>query len=450
MHAYQARGAFLCAAVMTIFPSALAAQHEEHGGMPDQAAGPMDHAMWSTEVGAGWSLLGMAQVFPIVTFGAPGREEGSALRETAFYLTQPAIMANLERHDARLALRTTLNLEGLSQEDGELTFGGWGEGFIDKRHPHTLLHELMLSLNAWDVLGGEGSLSAGKGFAPYGTDDPMARPGLKYPTNHHLSQLLERWTVNAVYLRNGWSVEAGLFGGAEPEGPYDLSNIESFGDSWSARVARRWGAGHGSTAAWEASASFGRVVEEHHEETNTTDQWNVAVRHAHNYDFGEVYALAEFSRSDPEHDEHYFSALAEAQLSLGRHQPYVRLEYATRPEFPRDGAPGSDDFFRYDHDAEAVGATRWTIVNLGYNFLATRGMLSIRPFANTQFHRVRLERGPATLAPDALFGADSVWSVSLGARIFAGGDPMRMGSYGVLDAMTSMHRMMGDDLHDGH
>jgi hypothetical protein len=32
--------------------------------------------------------------------------------------------------------------------------------------------------------------------------------------------------------------------------------------------------------------------------------------------------------------------------------------------------------------------------------------------------------------------------VSAGARIFLGGGPMRMGSYGVLDAMTQMNRAM--------
>jgi len=430
--------------ILALAATPLAGQHEEHGAMPGQTADAMEHDMWSIDLGAGWRLLGMAQAFPIVTFGAPGQAEGSALRETAFYLTQPATMFNVESPGSRLSLRTTLNFEGLTLEDGELTFGGWGEGFIDKRHPHTLLHELMLSVNLWNVAGGEASISGGKGFAPYGTDDPMARPGLKYPTNHHLSQLLERWTLNGVFLRSGWSVEAGLFGGTEPEGPYDLSNIESFGDSWSARVGRRWGAGHGPAAAWEASASYASVTEEHHDQEVTTQLWNMALRHASAYDFGDLYTLAEFSRGQGEHDLDYFSALGEAQLLLGRHQPYLRVEHATRPEYPRDGAPGSAGFFRYDHDEEAIGATRWTILNVGYNYLATRGTVSIRPFVDTQFHAVSRERGPATLEPAALFDADSFWSMSLGARIFLGGDPMRMGSYGILDAMTSMNRMMGD------
>ena len=33
------------------------------------------------------------------------------------------------------------------------------------------------------------SLSAGKGFAPFGTDDPMSRPIFRYPVNHHLAQI---------------------------------------------------------------------------------------------------------------------------------------------------------------------------------------------------------------------------------------------------------------------
>ena len=431
----------LLGAAFTVFAVPVHGQHADHAPAMGDSASHAAHEMWTAELGSGWRLLAMAQAFPIVTFGAPGEEE-SPLNATEAYLTQPAIMANIESPGSRLALRTTLNFEGLTLADGELTSGGWGEGFIDKRHPHTLLHELMLSVNFTDVLGGEASISAGKGFAPYGTDDPMARPGLKYPTNHHLSQILERWTVNGVFLRDGWSVEAGLFGGGEPEGPYDLSNIESFGDSWSTRLAKRWGAGHGPMAAWEASASYGRVVEEHHGEEEITRLWNLALRHGLAYDFGDVYGLVEFSRSDPVEAEGFFSLLGETQLTAGRHQPYLRIEYATRPEYPRDGPAGTDEFFRYDHGAHAEGATRWLITNMGYNFIASRGALSIRPFVNAQHHRVSLERGPATLEPDALFGTDSFWSVSLGARVFLGGDPMRMGSYGVLDAMTAMNRMM--------
>ncbi|MHB1170797.1 MAG: hypothetical protein ACYC28_16095 [Longimicrobiales bacterium] len=412
----------------------------------------MMHRMWMQPLGGGWNLMGMAQAFPVVSTSL-NADDGTSLDKTELYLTQPAAMFNVESPGSRVTLRTTLNFEGATQPDGELTFGGWGEGFLDKRHPHTLLHEFMLSVNFWDVAGGALSISGGKGFAPYGTDDPMARPAVKYPTNHHLSQILERWTVNGVYLNGGWGLEAAVFGGAEPEGPYDLSNIESFGDSWSARLSRRFGGGMGPMAEWEASASFGRVREEHDGEAATTDLYNAGLRHDRMYSFGSVYGLVEGSVSRPEEGDGYFSVLGETRLEIGSHQPYYRIEYATRPEYAREGAPGTDEFFRYDHDAHAIGSTRWLINTLGYGYELTGYPVSARPFVELQYNRVSAEEGG--IDPIDLFGKRSFWGLSAGLRVFLGGDPMRMGSYGLLDAMTSMHRgmpmsMPADGQHTGH
>lgn len=422
------------------------ASHDAAQTSHDAAQTP--HSMWMQSLGGGWSLMGMAQVFPIVST-APGAADGSALDATEFYLTQPATMFNIESPGSRFTLRTTLNFEGLTLPDGELTSGGWGEGFIDKRHPHTLLHELMLSVNLWGFAGGDLSISAGKGFASYGTDDPMARPAVKYPTNHHLSQILERWTVNGVYLNGGWSMEAAVFGGAEPDGPWDMSNIDSFGDSWSARLARRFG-GVGLMAHTEVSASFGRVREEHHDEAVVTRLYNAAVRHERGSSYGDVYGLVEGSMSDPDDDEGYFSLLGEAQLRAGAHQPYARVEYATRPEYDREGAPGTADFFRYDHGSHAIGATRWFISTLGYGYELTGYPVSARPFVELQYNRAGAERGG--IEPVELFGTDSFWGLTAGFRIFLGGDPMRMGSYGILDPMTAGHRggAAGADAHTGH
>jgi hypothetical protein len=404
------------------------------------------HQMWMLPLGGGWNLMAMAQVFPVITWGAPG-ESGSPLHRSETYLTQPAAMVNLESPGSRFVFRFTPNFEGLTLPDGELTFGGWGEGFIDKRHPHTLLHEMMLSFNVWNPEGVSFSLSGGRGFATYGTDDPMARPGLKYPTNHHLSQILERWTLNGVVLWRGWSAEAAIFGGEEPTDPWDhFGNLHSFGDSWSARVARRFGEGFGPLAPWEVSASYGVVREVHHGREETTFLTNAAVRHAGSHAFGELYGLVEASRGDTEGDS-YFSVLGETQLGIGRHQPYLRVEYATRPEYPRLGAAGSDDFFRYDHDDHAIGATRWLISTLGYGYRGTDFPFSVRPFAELNHHRVSHERGPATLDPQALFGTNSFLSLSAGFRMFVGGGPMRMGAYGVLDPMSAAHAVGGAHAH---
>ncbi|HWK89037.1 MAG TPA: hypothetical protein VNP72_03555 [Longimicrobium sp.] len=409
--------------------------HAAHGAAGHAAAG---HEMFSTRVG-GWNLMGMGQVYALGTRGAPGLD-ASPLTETEAYLTQPVAMVNVESPGQAFTLRTTLDFEALTMPDGELTFGGWGEGFIDKRHPHTLVHELMLSANLWNAAGGSLSLSAGKGFAPFGTDDPMSRPPAKYPTNHHLSQVLERWTLNAVYLRGPWSVEAGLFAGAEPEGPYDMSNYHDFADSWSARVVRRFG-GTGTRAHFELSGSYALISERHGDEHEHTSLANAYFRHQGGHGRFTLYNLVEASRSEP-HGDHqgYYSLLGETLATVGRHAPYARIEFSTRPEFARESPTGGEGFFRYDHDAEAIGATRWVITTLGYGLRTSRFPAGSLPFVEVQHHRVRGERG--AVDPALLFGDDSFWSLTAGVRLFLGSSgPMRMGSYGVLDDMTWMHRM---------
>ncbi|HEY0996270.1 MAG TPA: hypothetical protein VGD77_09795 [Gemmatimonadaceae bacterium] len=420
-------------------PADTMARHAHAMPAPADSVPAHAHEMWMRDLGGGWQAMGMAQAIPTMTVGSPWRQQ--TLLQGGLYLTQPAVMLDLASRDARVVLRTTWNFEGWTQPHGELTFGGWGEGFIDSRHPHTLLHEAMLSANWWDLGGGTLSLSAGKGFAPFGTDDPMARPAVKFPTNHHLSQVLERWTANAGYLRGGWSLEAGLFGGQEPDGPYDFSNIRSFGDSWSVRAARRFGEGFGPAAPWELSASFARIEEEHHDAVTRTGLWNASARHEAQHAVGKVYALLEASRSRPDGDDGYYSVLGEGQLGLGRearHQPYARVEVATRPEYTREGAPGTPGFFRYDHDAHAMGATRWVISTLGYGYDAGRYPASVRPYVELQHHAVGASRGG--IDPRALFGTRQFWSASFGARIFLGGGPMRMGSYGALDPMAAAMR----------
>ena len=118
-----------------------------------------------------------------------------------------------------------------------------------------------------------------------------------------------------------------------------------------------------------------------------------------------------------------------------RHQPYVRLEYATRPEYPR-----TDGIFRYEHDSEPEGATRWLIATAAYGHQVSAYPVSFRPFLEVQYHRARAHR--IEDSADMAFRTGSFWALSLGARLFLGGGPMRMGSYGALDAMTSMGRTM--------
>jgi hypothetical protein len=408
----------------------------------------MQHDMTMLNLGDGWMAIGMAQLFPTITVALPA-DDNTPLNRRGLYLTQPMVMANLESPESRVVAKVTTNFEGITQPWGELTFGGWGEGFLDKRHPHTFLHEAMLSANIWQRAGGGFSLSAGKGFAPFGTDDPMSRPAVKYPTNHHLSQILERWVVLGAYASPLWSLELGAFGGTEPDGPWDFSNIESFANSWSARLIRRLGVGSMGIWPWELSASVAVVKEEHADgDALSTRLFNVAVRHEAPHELGGLYGLLEGSWSDPDAQGGFFSILGEGRLVRGIHQPYARIELATRPEFPRADSPAGNGFFRYDHDEAPFGATRWFIATAGYGLTATRLPVSARPYLELQWNHVSAERGG--IEPEALFGRASFLTLAAGFRLFLGGEPMRMGMYGVLDPMTAMHRMQMQQAVAGH
>ena len=127
-----------------------------------------------------------------------------------------------------------------------------------------------------------------------------------------------------------------------------------------------------------------------------------------------------------------------ASLTIAAHKPYARVELATRPEYTRMGDPDTRGFFRYDHDAEPIGSTQWLIATVGYGYTATSLPFSARPYVEAQFNRVDADVG---VVPEFLYSRESFFTLSAGFRLFVGGDPMRMGSYGVLDPMTRAHRM---------
>src|SRR3954466_4186778 len=98
-----------------------------------------------------------AQAIGVVTRESPA-VRGATLTEG--YLSQPMLMAELSALNGEIALKATLNFEGVTLKRGELNAGIWGEGYVDRRHPHTYLHELVLTA-AHDL--GPVSLSAAGG-----------------------------------------------------------------------------------------------------------------------------------------------------------------------------------------------------------------------------------------------------------------------------------------------
>ena len=159
------------------------------------------------------SLHFSGQAIPLLTTtnAVPG---GATLTEGR--LVQPVLMLEGAALGDHLQLHAMGDFEGWTIPHGQLATGAYGEGYYDRRHPHTYVHELMLT--GADVLGPLGSrivvsVSAGKGFAPFGTDDPMSRPPMLYPANHHLAQILERAVAVAAITAGKVTLEGGTFNG---------------------------------------------------------------------------------------------------------------------------------------------------------------------------------------------------------------------------------------------
>ena len=352
----------------------------------------------------------------------PGGGELSEVR-----ILHPVAMMNATTLDGYLSAMAMVNLEGVTIPDGELSPGAWGEGFVDRRHPHTYAHEFIVS--AWQPFspGGDAALSfsLGKGFAPFGSDDPMTRPILRYPVNHHLSQILER-AVGVVALRVGpAAIEGSLFNGDEPTSPEDWPRVRRFGDSWSGRLTL-WPAD-----GVELQGSYAEVASPEHRDGSGLDsrKWSVSARFERSYDAGTVYAMAEWARTS-EGTFDFSTFLGEASLRLGIFGAAYRFERTERPEEQRLADPFRSP--RPHHDNSILGITRWSVhtANLSLAAVDDWPMLGIEPFVEGSIARVASVDG-GVFDPAAFYGDDRIWSLTLGVRLAWGHRLHRMGRYGV-------------------
>jgi hypothetical protein len=383
---------------------------------------------------APWIRVGANGVL-LYTFADPV-PRGRSLGEVR--LVQPAIMAHAGVISNRLRLLATINLEGLTIPGGELTPGAWGEGFIDRRHPHTYLHELILSAD--DLLGdidggGRLSLSAGKGFAPFGTDDPMVRPVVRYPVNHHLAQILERAVAIAGVRAGPIAVEAGLFNGDEPERPGQWPKVSRFGDSWSGRLTIL------PAGELELQGSYARVHSPEHRPGAGTDQHKGSVSgrwdgHVRGYP---VYGLVEWARTSEAGGFFVFhSFLAEGAWTAGRSRLHYRFERTERPEEERTLDPFRS--VRPHFENSIHGITRWTIHTLGYGFRLEEpaARLGALPFVELSYGRM-VDVGGGVFDVRSFYGRSSFWSISGGVRLSLGTRVHRMGRYGVVEGSGNGH-----------
>jgi hypothetical protein len=362
--------------------------------------------------------------------------------DTEAYLTQPtvSVRANLA---ARLAATLTLNFESVTLARGELTPGAWGEGFVDRRHPHTTVHELLLTTG--DLLGHhDGPLRVGvvvgKGFVPFGTDDPMARPFLSYPVNHHFAQILERAVAILQVQRGPFTIEASLFNGDEPERPGQWpliynDSIWRFGDSWSARVFVS------PMDALELQLSAASVHSpEHrpgaggeHDKLSASARW-------HDRDArGERYAMIEWARTSELDGFFVFhSLLAEGSLRRGRLIGSYRFERTERPEEERL----ADQYrsLRPHIENSILGTLRWTLhtMRVGLDLGALPGTTRLEPFVEVTLGGIA-QVGGGIADPVGLYGTTSVRHLSAGFVLSWQARHHRMGRYGVLSPSAGMH-----------
>ena len=339
------------------------------------------------------------------------------------YLTQPMLMAQLSSPRERLVANLTLNFEGITLDRGELNAGMYGEGYVDRRHPHTLFHEMTIT----GLFGGgysRFSVTAGKGFVPYGTDDPMSRPFVKYPVNHHLAQLLERAMVQAAVRSGPVSLEMAAFNGDEPQSPYDGPNVDRVGDSWSARLT-------GYHRGLEAQASVAHVTSPEQPGGGGLDHRKLSssVR----YESENRYLLAEWARTrelDGSRTAFTFnSMLAEGSFTRNRVNVAVRAERTERPEEER-----LLNVFRMPRpasDLSILGRTRWDVLSAAVSRTYVRRRIGrVAPFVEISTQMPRAMVRPTVFEPRDFYGAERMWSFSGGIRFGMGMRHSRMGKYG--------------------
>lgn len=375
-----------------------------------------------------------AQAIGVGTRESPALS-GRALTEG--YLTQPALMAEARLLGGALALRSTLNLEGLTLERGELNAGIFGEGYIDRRHPHTYLHELVISARR-RAGQAEVSLTAGKGFAPFGTDDPMSRPFEKYPINHHLAQILERVVGIGALKAGGLVVEAGLFNGDEPVSAGDVLNRDRYWDSWATRVTLL------PFSQGELQASYARVKSPGNATGGGADQrkTSASIRLEDAQHSG--YALLEWARTGEYAGSTrtftFSSLLGEVAARYGPARGALRWERTERPDEQRLADP-----FRTvlpPNDLSISGRSRWTIETARVSApIGLMRMGTIEPFLEVARSRPSPTLEPTAFDPRQFYGSDHLWSVSVGAKLAVGMAHMRMGRYEVANSGDNVMKM---------
>ncbi len=431
---------------------AAAAGAQEHGAH-GMASRPTADSAAHRGHGAAARVSVRAQAIGLVTRAAPALDDRTLVEG---YLTQPLVMAHAALAGGRVSLLGTLDLEGLTLRRGQLNAGAYGEGYVDRRHPHTLLHEGIASVEGalFGARGVRASLAAGKGFVAFGTDDPMTRPFVTFPVNHHLSQILERaLVIGALRADRGAgsaTLEATLFNGDEPAGPWAWPHLDRFGDSWALRATLAPALALGGARPLELQGSVARLPSPENPDGGGLDQRKTSLAARWESPGGATYALVEWARTDEQRGARrafrYQSVLAEGAVHLRALELAARAERTGRPEEERLFDPFRT--VRPHYEQNVLGITEWRTVTVSaaarlplVGALARAGA-EAAPFVEVARMAPRDVIRPSTFEPLLFYGTRTLWSLSAGVRLGLGArHGGRMGRYGVLaGAIPAAHR----------
>lgn len=403
----RCRLSLVAGASFALAPVCLEAQHEGH------VMARADSARWTASTGA--------QAIALVTRMSPALEGRSI---TEGYVAQPMLSGMMVSPRGMLVMSAMLNFEGVTLQRGQFNPGMTGEGYADRRHPHTLFHEVTATLNRRSA-NAAASLTLGKGFASFGTDDPMVRGFAQFPANHHLEQILERAVVIGAVRWNQWTLEGSLFNGDEPTTPYDWPNSHHFFDSRATRLTFR-------LPSIEVQGSVASVISPENAFGGGLDQRKVSV--SARYERNGSYGLAEWGLTDEitsgRRAFRFTTALAEGRTDLrGIIDVGARFEWTSRPEEERLFDPFRTP--RPHNDNSNLGITRWAITTVNVTPGSagwTRRQLV--PFVEaTLAHSSPVVAGALFDPAVHVFGDDDIFVLSAGVRFAVGMAHRRMGRY---------------------
>jgi hypothetical protein len=262
---------------------------------------------------------------------------------------------------------------------------------------------------------------------------------VKYPINHHLSQILERATLIGAVRVGPMIVEGSTFGGDEPARPTSPPRGNRFGDSWSARATLL------PLTSAELQASYARVASPEELGGRGLDQRKQSVSGRAGSHEGGRYLLAEWARTvERDHDRNldvfgFESALVEGSIRVGQFGVALRVEQTDRPEEDRLAEP-----FRTPQpsaDLSINGITRWRVATLQVAAPAAAwSVLSGFPFVEIGRLHASSRDARSLFTPQRLYGTSHFWMFTAGITLRAGRAHSRMGRYGVALPTTSSHR----------